>query len=145
MRIPALTICQPHAFYASLPESDPRHKRIENRSRPLPGLPAAPAWFAIHAGKSRDWLGTGDFPFVEGDLAFGAVIALAHARGWWNYGLIRANEQYREEARRILADPHTCGPWCLLFGGVVRLAEPYPCRGYQGIWQVDIPASVCNL
>lgn len=54
----ALTICQPYASLVMLPESDPRHKRVENRrwATKFRGR------LAIHAGKSRNWLDLDTIP-----------------------------------------------------------------------------------
>ncbi len=140
MRMRALTICQPHAFYVALPDSDPRHKRVENRRRPLFDL----QWnqdIAIHAGLSKAWHDTGEFEFEDADLIFGAILAVARCAGWVELTELRHHLMYQGNhwAAWILDHPHTCGPWCLVLDHVRVLAEPIPCLGHQGFFWVEIP------
>jgi len=136
MILRALTICQPYAFYMTLPVTDPRHKRVENRS-----------WYtrvrgiiAIHAGKSRKWLDTERFPFTEEDLVFGAVVALAHL-----HAVVNIKRPLPERLSWVTTHPHTYGPQCWVFTEVWPLAEPIPAKGAQGIWEWEFPLASLHL
>lgn len=111
----ALTICQPYADMIATGE-----KAIENRTwatdyrGPL----------AIHAGKSRAWLDDGD-EAERPEMAFGAVIAICRLRG-----CVRLEDLPLD----LRGDMHANGPWCWLLEDVLRLPEPVPARGAQGLW-----------
>lgn len=136
----ALTICQPHAHLICLPESDPWHKRIENRSRPF----SYRGPLAIHAGMSRRFLMEGDEDLWP-DLVFGAVIALTTLMTCFAFKRTKSRRPIIDpftEARFpwVLAHRHTEGPYCLLLASVTPLKTPIPWRGRQGLF--DIPDDV---
>jgi hypothetical protein len=139
----ALTICQPYASLICLPEADPRHKRIENRTWPT----SYRGPLLIHAGKSRDWLDiddmdddlTGvdleyDLPLHE--MAFGAVVATAKLLNCVTLESIMLG-RYDDIYPWAKDHMHAEGPWCWILGEVVALPEPIPARGAQGLWDFD--------
>lgn len=148
----ALTICQPHAFFIALPDSDPRCKRVENRT-----------WdcryrgdLAIHAGKSKEWLGDngGEGWTLEDDaglvlsraeldaLPFGAFVAVATVTDCLTMA----------DVKRLgfsAGNPgHICGPYCIVLEHVRILPKPIPAKGALGLWEpnavqrVDLRADV---
>lgn len=118
----ALTICQPYAELILRGE-----KLIENRT-----------WWSsyrgpllIHAGKSRAWMGEGDEERYP-NMSFGAIV-----------GRVTMVDCVRvEKLPPTLRDnPHANGPWCFVFTNVERFTvDILPCRGAQGIWDVDSEA-----
>jgi hypothetical protein len=125
----ALTICQPYASLICLPEADPRHKRIENRTWPThyrgPLL--------IHAGKSREWL-YNDYNLTE--MPFGAIVATAKLLNCVTLESIMLG-RYDDIYPWAKDHMHAEGPWCWILGEVVALPEPIPARGAQGLWDFD--------
>lgn len=155
----ALTVLQPYAFYISLPDDDPRRKRVENRNwgtdfrGPL----------AIHAGLSRRLLDDDaeinrlldrNLYWEESDLAFGAVVATCQLVTCVHLvSFCAAVEQdelsYQELVVRklcgtarvplpfewILDHKHTTGPWCWVLDNVRPVRPPVPARGFQGLWE----------
>lgn len=133
----ALTICQPHAFFIALPDSDPRCKRVENRG-----------WYchyrgelAIHAGKSKEWLGDADGWTMEDDaglvmtraeldaLPFGAFVAVANVMDCLGPADFKNLQSF-------YGNPgHICGPYCLVLENVRILPKPIPAKGALGLWQ----------
>lgn len=122
----ALTICQPYAELICLGE-----KFVENR-RWVCGHRGP---LLIHAGKSRSWLKT--YAPLPDPMAFGAIV-----------GRCELVDEFRLDGGRIpqsalnrhpyLADhPHVEGPWCWVLSVVERLERPMPCRGQQGLFDVD--------
>lgn len=134
----ALTICQPYAHLICLPEADPRHKRVENRT-----------WatryrgpIAIHAGKSRSWLDLSadksideEYDIRVADMAFGAVVATANLVACLNIEAI-VHGRYPDKYRWLATHNHTEGPWCWVLADV-KAIEPIPYTGAQGLW--DFP------
>lgn len=119
----ALTVCQPYAELIARGE-----KWIENRTWPTSyrGL------LAIHAGKSREWLGVDDEDAAEYGvdvkaIAFGAIVAVARLVD------CRRFEDLTDEMRM---HTHANGPWCWVLRDVYRV-EPMPIRGAQGLWPVE--------
>lgn len=122
--IKAITICQPYAHPIARGE-----KWIENRTWPTKYRGP----IAIHAGKSRAWLGLNDESrfYCSGDtLIFGAVLATATLvdclkldaaakRYPWTRGYEHAN-----------------GPWCWILDEINRLSDPIPWKGSQGLWNL---------
>lgn len=143
----ALTICQPYAHLICLPETDPRHKRVENRTWPTNYRGP----LAIHAGKSRDWLTIerGDngmdwdanYELEVAGLDFGAVIATATL-----VACVRMSDSGHLSPKAETDYPwlrthqHANGPWCWILDDVKRLPAPVSYRGAQGLF--DIPDSV---
>lgn len=103
----ALTILAPYPTLICLPDSDPRHKRVENRiwrtsyRGPL----------AIHCGASNKLMRGGTMRQVE--------FALFGERFPWLKG-----------------HRHIEGPICWILENVRVLKSPIPWKGAQGLWEV---------
>lgn len=147
----ALTVQQPFAHLLSLPDTDDRAKRVENRTwstnyrGPL----------AIHAGKGRDYLDDGDLETFP-DMAFGAIVAVANLAACFELEYIPDYSGYDSagdgyySGRNVKVVPqwalrhwpwlaghqHVEGPWCWVLTEVRRLPKPVPCKGAQGLWNV---------
>ncbi len=133
----AITVCQPFAWLITLPENDPRNKRVENRE-----------WYThyrgpilIHAGKSKAYMSKwSDISSSETQaLTFGAVIAKARLSGCMDWcEVVRGMGQKvdREQERWLWSHSHTHGPFCWILADVEPLT-PIPCRGKQGLWDYD--------
>lgn len=133
----AITICQPYAHLISLPESDPRHKRVENRTWPT----RYRGPLLIHAGKSRQWLSAdfeGNFQIPLERMVFGAIVAKAHLVACLPMAEILEGRWDREYPW-LRDHDHTHGPWCFVLDGVTRLSQPIPYRGAQGLFEVEWP------
>ena len=139
----ALTICQPHAFFIALPDSDARCKRVENRGWEM----LYRGELAIHAGKSKDWLGFNggqEWLSPEGDnglrltrteletLPFGAFVAVATVDNCIHLPTLRA----AKKPHWINTHAHTCGPFCITLVNVRILPRPIHAKGAQGLWNV---------
>ena len=116
----ALTICQPYAELIARGE-----KRIENRTWPT----SYRGPLAIHAGKSREWLDPDEIDYPDGELVFGAVVAVADLVGCRRVEDLTGGWRDHE---------HAHGPWCWLLANVRRLPTPVPMRGAQGLWDAPI-------
>lgn len=119
----AITICQP---YASLIATG--QKRVENRSWPTRYRGA----IAVHAGKSRQWLGSWDGPMPE-PMPFGAVIAKVNLIACLPIDEI-SRGLHDQQFPWLREHEHTEGPWCWVLENVLQLPEPVPASGAQGIW-----------
>lgn len=121
----ALTVCQP---YAELIASGA--KRVENRewSTSYRGP------LLIHAGKSTAWLEDPKRP-PEG-MVFGAVVAVATVVACLPKGAGTRTEraQWGPTWADLYDHEHAHGTWCWVLEGVVRLRQPVPWRGAQGLW-----------
>ncbi len=131
----ALTICQPYAHLICLPQADPRHKRVENRT-----------WatryrgpIAIHAGKSLKWLDLSadrsidlEYDILVSDMAFGAVVATANLVDCLSVEAI-AEARYPYKYAWLETHNHIKGPWCWVLADV-KAIEPIPYTGAQGLW-----------
>lgn len=146
----AITIAQPYPHLICLPETDPRHKRVENRTwsttyrGPL----------AIHAGLSRDWIDHGEddngreiddrYEIPIDVMVFGAVVAIAQLIDCLQIVDIQLGKHDRKHPWLRVHD-HTSGPWCWVLQEVRPLAKPIPYRGAQGLWtfdeRIDIPGT----
>jgi hypothetical protein len=128
----ALTVCQP---YAEMLARGPDVKPVENRSWPTRyrGL------LAIHAGKSQSWLADGDADQYPG-MAFGAFVAVGRLIGSPEYERL---SDWKAEWMAIRSHPETGGPFCWILVEMRRLAQPVPCRGAQGLW--DVPRDLLPL
>lgn len=125
----ALTICQPFAELIARGE-----KRVENRKWKT--------WYrgplAIHAGRSRAWLGNG--AQLEG-VHFGAIIAVADLvevlplsdvlSGRWTHRLDIDRFHWLPDSDCVE------GPWCWVLDNVRRLSPAIPYKGALGLW--DFP------
>ncbi len=126
-----LTICQPYADLICLPDDHDRAKRVENRTwstnyrGPL----------LIHAGKSRQWLGSDNYGLSVESMVFGAIIGLAYLRDCVAFGV-----ECRADATRkwpwLIQHEHTEGPWCWILQECRRFDKPIPYRGAQGLFNV---------
>lgn len=135
----ALTICQPYPHLILLPRSDPRHKRIENRTWPLRHR----GKLVIHAGKSRQWLDADtldEYGIREDDMAFGAIVGVATVTDCVPIEAVRRFASHglgmRTGLRWLCTHPHASGPWCIVLDHVRRLQTPIPYRGAQGLFDV---------
>lgn len=112
----AITICQPYAELIASGE-----KVIENRTwqtfyrGPL----------AIHAGKSKAWLGEDDDPAA---FVFGAVVAV-----------VQLTDCVRVDAlpSHLRENEHANGPWCWLLADAKRVKPSDPARGSLGLWDIE--------
>jgi len=142
--IRALTICQPHAHYVALPDDDPAAKRVENRVWRTDYR----GYVAIHAGASRAWLDSGDFPVDRGVLVFSAVLCIARLRACIHIDTINralatprcaGDQAIIEDLGWVLEHAHTTGPICWVFDSVRILEAPMPARGARGLWEWTPP------
>lgn len=103
---------------------------------------------AIHAGKSQRRVDEGGAYGVQpGECALGAVVAVAELVAVLPLSSLR---QMSPELRlprtrelsigQILAHPHCEGPICWVLRDVRRIA-PVPCRGEQGLFDLDVQAA----
>lgn len=131
----ALTICQP---YAELIVRGT--KRVENRTWPT----SYRGPLLIHAGKSREWL-TDDGPNLDPrenygipleQMTFGAFIGSASMIDCVKYSDV-LDGKYRDKYPWLTEHEHASGPWCWVMERMVRLANPVPWRGAQGLWDAD--------
>lgn len=116
----ALTVCQPYAHLIAIGE-----KPIENRSWPT----RYRGPLAIHAGRSREWLGEDDERKYPG-MVYGAIVAVARLVGSPS---IDRDSDWRPEWRHLRDHEHANGPFCWILEDVRRV-QPVPCRGAQGLW-----------
>lgn len=123
----AVTICQPYAELIARGD-----KPIENRSWPT----SYRGPLAIHAGKSRAWLGDDD-ERKYGPFIYGAVVAVADLVACLN---IRDAWQWPADHKWLAAHEHANGPWCWVLDNIRRLPTPIPARGAQGLFDIDIQA-----
>ena len=133
----ALTICQPYASLICLPESNPLHKRVENRK-----------WFTgrvgklvIHAVKSRDFLkivrpGVEAFGFEVAKLPFGALVAVVDMVGCFSQAEIYRRDPKTLKFPWLQAHRHVEGPYCFVLQNVRVFAKPIPYTGHQGFFDV---------
>lgn len=133
----AITICQPYASLIMLPETDPRHKRVENRKwhcwESVVGQRVA-----IHAGKSREWLESWVDAYPD-PMPFSAILGTAIIAASLPILAIRA-ERYAERFPWLNDHDHAEGPICWVLTDVRPFASPIPCKGAQGLW--DVPAAI---
>ncbi len=137
----AITICQPYPHLIMLPDSDPRHKRVENRTWPTNHRGP----LLIHAGKSREWLSIerdpdghefdADYEIPLKDMPFGAIVAKCNLVACWHIGDIKRGE-FDAEFPWLRSHEHANGPWCWVLADIEPLAEPIPWRGMQGLFEI---------
>jgi len=132
----AITICQPYAWLITLPETDPRHKRVENRTWPT----RYRGPLLIHAGKSRDWLDTWEdiTPQEVAALQYGVIVAKANLTACLPLAEIR-HGRYPDRLCWLSGHQHAEGPFCWVLEDVMPL-EPMPCTGARGLWDYWPPA-----
>lgn len=102
-------------------------KRIENRTWRCSHIGP----LLIHAGKSREWIGSHDPEALpncpeEDDFVYGAIIGMVTMVGC---------EPITRQLGRAFAE----GPWCWMLCDPVAF-HPVPYRGAQGLF--DVPQSV---
>jgi len=119
----ALTVCQPYAELIACGE-----KWVENRRWPT----SYRGPLAIHAGKSRTWLGPTDESLYH-NMAFGAIVAVCRLDACVRFNSITGSHD--PKMIELAAHEHTEGPWCWVLRDVRRIT-PVPCRGAQGLWNV---------
>jgi activating signal cointegrator 1 len=134
----ALTICQPYPALILLPVTDPRHKRVENRTWPTNYR--GPMY--MHAGKSRAWLqlsedGTRDemYEIPLSSMPFGAVVATMDLLDCLRIERIRSGE-YGRQYPWLREHIHASGPWCWVLGNIKPM-NPRAWRGAQGLFDID--------
>lgn len=143
----ALTICCPYSALIMLPESDARHKRVENRnwnSKHLGPL-------LIHSGKSRNYLDldeTGkrdkgyDMPLSE--MKFGFILGTVEQVGSFRLGdghsLKTIPAWALEKWPWLKGHQHVEGPWCHVYQNPRLFENPIPYRGALGYF--DVPDEV---
>lgn len=143
-----LTICQPYAHLISLPPEDDRAKRVENRRWPCSHV----GRLAIHAGKSRSYLGGDNYGLAVDGMVFGAVVAVCEMAGCF-----KADPLANPETGRFLGgvpEPwavrkwpwvaghqHVEGPYCFVLTQVRVFREPIPASGKQGLWEWEPPTN----
>jgi len=111
-------------------------KRIENRRWPT----TYRGPLAIHAGKSRAWLGPDDaarFP----TMIFGAVIGLVDLIGCVRYDPGRGPVDFSRAGSFawVVGNQHAEGPYCFLLDQPRLLRQPFYVPGRLGLWPVDVP------
>lgn len=132
----ALTICQPYAHLIMLPDTHPRHKRVENRTWATNhrGL------LYIHAGKSRDWIDMEDgrdatYDIKVSDMKFGAVIGVAKLLDCLLADSIHKGA-YDRQYPWLRKHEHVEGPWCWILERPVPIG-PWPYTGAQGLFEIN--------
>ncbi len=158
-QLQALTLTQPWAHAIA-------HlgKRIENRTW-APPTRMLGRWMAIHAGKKLDREALEDLVIERAQytpaevvgaeitvrgMAQGAILAVARLDGWVRGGGVSDHErrvlatswagaepELVKRAEEATRDRWWAGPVGWVFGDVVRLAEPVPHVGAQGLWVVS--------
>ena len=130
----AVTVLQPYAelFY--------RLRRfVENRTWST----RFRGWLAIHAGKSKKL--RGDFRYYGCDVeavTYGAIVAVGYL------GVCVSITDHDDPMGGLIAQDverwgwlrdheHVEGPHCWVFDAIVPLRNPVPCRGAQGLWDLD--------
>lgn len=132
----ALTICQPYASMIVLPDDDDRAKRVENRTwgteyrGPL----------LIHAGKSKDYLGTIDWiGTAQAGLPMGAIVGICELAGCVEIdttGVYPLPPRWAHEKWPWLdAHEHLEGPIAWVLRECRAFPIPIPCKGSMGLWK----------
>lgn len=129
-----ITLWQPWAHYVASGA-----KRIENR----PWEPSSRLLgqrIAIHAGKHWDQYGATVIEDVLGqcvsraDVTFGAVIATAIL------GPVVTTEEAAERLAGEGQGMWFSGPYGWVLEHIEKMESPILCRGYQGLWSIDLTA-----
>jgi hypothetical protein len=137
--VKALTIHPPYPALILLPESNPHHKRVENR----PWSTDYRGPLIIHSGKSRNWIGSYD-PIVEKRLVhnFGAAVAVCNLVDCLGIspgpdGSLFHDPTAYDRYPWLRTHRHISGPFCFILANLVPFPEPVPYGGKQGFF--DIP------
>ncbi len=121
-----LTIHQPYAHLIAIGK-----QRVVNRDWVL----KSHGPILIHAGQNRSWM-TPEYEDRYGtDLVYGAVIATAVIINCLHRLTIEERAGENDYWRELHEHEHTIGPYCWLLDDVVRLRNPVPWRGAQGLWK----------
>ncbi len=142
----ALTVCQPYAELIARGD-----KPIENRTWPT----SYRGPLAIHAGKSKAWLGDDDeeaalYGVDVRALPFGAVVALADLvaclplRYPLDDAYLAEGANWPDRWKALAEHVHANGPWCWILENVRRVG-PWPARGAQGLWVYERPAEAAKV
>lgn len=123
----ALTICQPYAHLVGVL----LEKGVENRK-----------WYthyrgvlAIHAGKSKKWMEDEDYEIP--DLAWGAVVAVGRMTDCIHIDAVHGSDIVLDNGDTLEEHEHTGGPYCWVMRDMHTLEHPYPCKGAQGLWNIE--------
>lgn len=143
-----MSIAQPYASLIALPATDPRHKRVENRT----WVTKHRGPVAICASKSMKWIEPHDrrgpgfekFGFEIAALPLGAVVAVANLCGCIDLadGHVAA-EDLRRWPWLEFQQLHLFGPRCFLLEAVKALPTPVPVKGM--LYLFELPADVERL
>lgn len=129
-------------------------KDIENRGwRPPRSLLEGDAdgWFAIHAAQKVDPAGIAtlmnlaragsDVFAMDAEQAAGptGIVGMARCDGWvTTFGEVQLMPR-AQNGKDWRVSPWLSGPVGWALGPVAALRDPIPCRGQQGLWEVDGP------
>lgn len=143
----AITIIQPYAELIARGD-----KRVENRT----WVTHYRGPLAIHAGVARSYQGCDVRAIAEthgvdaSELVFGCVVAVAELVDCVKMAENRGRDSQRQpfvvpvwarEKYPWLIDHHyATGPVCWVLQNVRRLSEPVRAVGWQGLWDIDLPA-----
>jgi hypothetical protein len=136
----ALTICQPYPHLICMPETDPRHKRVENREWPTKYRGP----LVIHAGKSKFYLDDersyrdagleANYGIPITDMVFGAAVSICNLTDCIHIDEIEASGRWDTKYPWLRDHLHASGPWCFILQDVRPVPKPIPYRGAQGFW-----------
>ncbi len=101
-------------------------KDVENRKRPLRKLPL---WLALHAGKGWDEEALRYFPYQDmPSVQHSTITHLALCDRCLVYDALLPES--------LKNNRWAFGPYCWMLKRVVKLPEPVPCKGSQGLWRL---------
>lgn len=140
MMLKALTISQPYATLIA-----EGFKWVENRTWSTPYR----GWLAIHAGCGTQYLSRREqeqfnYP-TRKVIAFARLVAVAHLPSV--HGALCPQEMLDAgiSADDLVKHKYAEGPYCWILKDVVKLDEPEPIAGKQGLWNFKIPARLHSL
>lgn len=123
-----ITICQPYAHLIAAGE-----KFVENRSWPTKHR----GWLAIHAGKSKDYMGPDDHKEYPG-IVFGAIVAVAWMSMCVDIDGIKSLIDQQKWYSWLPDHEHTEGPYCWVLSNIYPLRSPLKMSGKQGLFELDM-------
>lgn len=133
----ALTIQQPYAALIATGV-----KPIENRT----WATSYRGPLLIHAGKSQertaDWDAADErvYGIRREDMAFGAIVAVVDL-----VACLHRGQAWPSRWRGLYEHEHAEGPWCWILENVRRLPVPYPRRGAQGLFDIDVDLATIGM
>lgn len=152
----ALTIYNPFPAYILLPEDDPLHKRVENRTWATPYR----GELLIHAGTNKGMMDP-DESYEGLELHWGAIVGVCELVDCVQLGQMSMQAHYlelvngkvtqdetisrrgntfpaaaRERFPWLATHEHAHGPVCWVLENIRKFPEPVRCRGAQGMWNV---------